>query len=193
MLRVARPSDAKIAAFRAEQSRLELSYDSAGMTRDGPTTRFTLDHNRLELGSTNATWTHAKRALSSWSMFDLGWVELHTPDAPIATGTTVAILVRAFSLWWLNAARIVYSIDERDRFGFAYGTLPNHVECGEERFLVERRPDGSVAYDLLALSRPRHPFAKIAYPQTRRLQKRFARDSMLAMQRTVSRLAQETP
>jgi uncharacterized protein (UPF0548 family) len=125
-------------------------------------------------------------------MLVLGWVELHTSDAPIEIGTTVAVLVRAFGLCWLNAARIVYVIDERDRFGFAYGTLPDHVERGEERFLVERGPDGAVAYDVLALSRPRHPFAMIAYPWVRRMQKRFARDSMRAMQRGVSRLAQES-
>ena len=42
------------------------------------------------------------------------------------------------------------------RFGFAYGTLPDHAGSGEEGFLVEwGREEGSVWYDILALSRPR--------------------------------------
>jgi uncharacterized protein (UPF0548 family) len=36
--------------------------------------------------------------------------------------------------WWLNACRIVYVVDEEGpvkRFGFAYGTLPEHAESGK--------------------------------------------------------------
>jgi uncharacterized protein (UPF0548 family) len=36
--------------------------------------------------------------------------------------------------------RIVYVIDEPDRRGFAYGTLPGHPERGEEAFIISRRP-----------------------------------------------------
>ena len=124
-------------------------------------------------------------------MFDLGWVELRWPDAPIAVGTTVAVLAR-FGGWWLNAARIVSVFDDpapRRRFGFAYGTLEDHVEQGEERFSVEwDERDGSVWYDLLAFSRPHHPLVRAAYPLTRRLQRRFARDSARAMMAAVTNL-----
>jgi uncharacterized protein (UPF0548 family) len=89
----------------------------------------------------------------------------------------------------------VYTIDETGpvcRFGFAYGTLPDHAESGEERFLVEwDRATDAVHYDILAFSRPRHPLARIGYPLTRRTQKRFARDSAAAMRRAVG--AEPTP
>lgn len=75
-------------------------------------------------------------------------------------------------------------IDEPARFGFAYGTLPRHVEQGEERFLVERVGD-EVFYDILAFSRPRHPSARLGYPLMRRWQKRFGHDSAAAMRRAV--------
>jgi uncharacterized protein (UPF0548 family) len=69
----------------------------------------------------------------------------------------VAVIARALGLWWLNACRIVYIVDESEplrRFGFAYGTLPGHVGTGEERFLVEWDPAGDgVWYDILAFSR----------------------------------------
>jgi len=70
------------------------------------------------------------------------------------------------------------------RFGFAYGTLADHMESGEERFTVEwRRDDDSVWYDLLAFSRPRHPLARLGLRLSRALQRRFARDSLRAMAR----------
>jgi uncharacterized protein (UPF0548 family) len=63
----------------------------------------------------------------------------------------------------------------------------HHVERGEERFAVEhRRDDGSVWYDLLAYSVPHHPLAKLGYPISRAAQRRFAKDSKLAMLRAVS-------
>ncbi len=36
--------------------------------------------------------------------------------------------------------RVVYVIDEPDRRGFAYGTLPGHPESGEELFAVRYDP-----------------------------------------------------
>ncbi len=50
--------------------------------------------------------------------------------------------------------RVVYVIDEPDRRGAAFGTLPGHPLSGEELFLVERRPDGSVWFTVRILSRP---------------------------------------
>ena len=90
----------------------------------------------------------------------------------------------------MNACRIVYVIEEEDpfeKYGFAYGTLAEHGEIGEERFTVEMNPDNqSVWYDLYSFSWPT-PLARLAYPFTRALQKRFARDSKAAMQKAVHR------
>ena len=96
---------------------------------------------------------------------------------------------RAIGLWWLNSCRIVYVVDEPgpiSRFGFAYGTLPGHVEAGEERFLIEwDHGDDSVWYDILAFSRPNHLLSRLGYLFVRRLQKRFGRDSAAAMLKAV--------
>ena len=98
-------------------------------------------------------------------------------------------LARVFGLWTVNVCRVVYVFEESsvvEKFGFAYGTLPRHVECGEERFTVEwHRDDDSVWYDILAFSKPGHILTRLGYPLARRLQKRFAVDSMQAMQRAV--------
>ena len=126
-----------------------------------------------------------------WEMFNLGWVCVFQADAPIEVGTCAVVIVRHLGFYSLNAARIVYRIEEDGpvkRYGFAYGTLDEHAERGEERFLVEwNREDDSVWYDLFAFSQPRHPLARFGYPVSRMLQSRFARDSKRAMVAAVNR------
>jgi uncharacterized protein (UPF0548 family) len=101
----------------------------------------------------------------------------------------VAVVARMVGLWWLKAARVVYVVDEPGpirRFGFAYGTLPDHAETGEERFLVEwDQASGQVWCDILAFSRPRLLLTRLGYPYVRRVQKRFAKESAAAMLRVV--------
>jgi uncharacterized protein (UPF0548 family) len=120
-------------------------------------------------------------------MFPSPWTNVVPASATIHAGQTVAVLIRVFGLWWLNSARVVYMIDEPDRrFGFAYGTLPGHIEAGEERFLVEKDENGVVWYDLRAISRPRFWLTRLGYPLVRRQQRRFARDSQRAMRAWVN-------
>ena len=117
-----------------------------------------MDHTRIKLGEGEEVFRAAKAALERWEQFRLGWVEAWPPETPIQAGEVVAVLARRLGLWWLNACRIVYVVDEAgpvSRFGFAYGTLPDHAGTGEERFLVEwDRASGEVWYDILAFSRP---------------------------------------
>ena len=70
-------------------------------------------------------------------------------------------------------ARVVYVIDEPDRKGFAYGTLPGHPERGEESFIIERRPDESVWLTIRAFSRPSSAFFWAVSPALRMLQAIF--------------------
>jgi uncharacterized protein (UPF0548 family) len=182
-----RPSPVDVERFLARQAHGPFSYPFVGATRDRPPDGYVIDHNRVCLGHGERTFTHAVDALRRWEMFSIGWVTLYSPSVPIEANRVVAILVRVFGVWSLNASRIVYVVDEGGdvrRFGFAYGTLADHAESGEERFSVEwRRDDDSVWYDLFAFSRPRHPLARIGKPFSRRLQRRFSRDSLQAMAR----------
>ena len=120
-------------------------------------------------------------------MFEMPWVELCWPDTPIEPLPNVAVVISHLGFWSMNACRIVYVIDEHgssEKYGFAYGTLSDHGERGEERFTVEFNSDQTVWYDLYAFSRP-SPLARLVHPYTRALQKRFATDSKAAMQRAV--------
>ena len=181
-----RPEPKIIQTFLAGQENCPFSYSEVGATRGDAPKGYTVDHNRIQLGNGRECFEQAVRAVRQWKMFEMPWVELCWPDAPIQAGANVAVLVTHFGIWSLNAARIVYVIEERgmrERFGFAYGTLEEHAERGEERFSVEfHTEDGAVWYDLYAFSRPNW-LARLGHPLARSLQKRFARESRIAMQR----------
>jgi uncharacterized protein (UPF0548 family) len=196
MLFLRRPAAAAIREFLAAQSRLALTYSAVGATATKPPAGYVVDHTRSKLGQGREVFDAAKAALDRWQQFRLGWVEACPEDTPIKEGQVVAILARSLGLGWLNACRIVAVVDEEGpvrRFGFAYGTLPDHAGSGEERFLVEwDRREGSVWYDVLAFSRPRHLLARLGYPWVRRVQKRFGRESAAAMCRAVGVVAEAT-
>ena len=181
MFSLSEPSDRVIAKYISSQAKLPFSYAEVGATRSDPPAGYTVDHNRVQLGSGVEVYERAAKALKEWRQFELGWVTLVSHGGRVEEGAVVAVAARAGGLWSLNACRVVYLIDEARRFGFAYGTLPDHIEQGEERFTIEWQSDDSVWYDILAFSRPRHPLVRAGFLYARRLQKRFARDSMAVM------------
>lgn len=189
MICLTSPGAERLDAFLARQAGQPFSYPAAhsgitrALTRATAPPGFDFDHNRVRLGSGPEVQAAAAAAVAAWRMFPPGWTRIH-PAAPPIAGATVAVVIRFLGLHWVNPARVVYVLDgsANDRgAGFAYGTLPEHAESGEECFSVRCDPDGSVWYDLRAFSRARFPPARLAYPLTRWLQRRFARDSMAAM------------
>jgi len=189
MILIRKPSPNIVREFLAKQAQLTFSYSFVGQTASTPPAGYNVDHTRVKLGSGEATFCAANKALQQWIQFRIVGLQLWHPETPIKTGSVVAIVAQVCGVWWLNACRIVYVVDETgpvQRFGFAYGTLPDHAETGEERFMVEwNRADDSVWYDILAFSKPRHLLARLGYPFSRFVQRRFARRSAAAMQRAV--------
>lgn len=190
MWSITRPSAARIAAAIRDQSARPVSYADVGRSDGGDAPAgFDLDHNRVLLGRGEAAFRAGCVAIRGWRMFPEPWTAIEPGDAPIAQGTVVAMLAHCLGLWWINTCRIVYVVDETSpvrRFGFAYGTLPRHVERGEERFTVEWLADDSVWYDVRAFSQPRFWMVRLGYPIARALQRRFVRDSKAAMQAAVA-------
>ena len=114
---------------------------------------------------------------------DLGWVRVANPEAQIELGQIVSVQVHSLGLWSLNSSRIVEIIRDSLTFGFIYKTTRNHIEEGEERFLVSIDSSSrAVEYTLEAVSSPRALLARIGLPVTRAFQHRFARDSHRRMQ-----------
>ncbi len=175
------PGQARIRQFLQRQASLSYSYQPVEGTKIAPVSGYDNDHNYLVLGKGISVWQAAKEALRNWQQFPLAWTAILPPKAPLQAGQVVAVLFRIWGLWWLNAARIVYVVDEPNRFGFAYGTLPAHMERGEECFWVELHDRGEVTYHIKAFSRPARWWVWLAYPVARWYQRRFVKQSIARM------------
>lgn len=190
MLLLRKPSAETIEAFLEAQAKLDLTYPEVGATKTKPPNGYVVDHIRVTLGKGEATFSAAREAVERWDQLRLGWVDAWMSPGPVKVGNPVAIIATFGHIWWLNACRILYVVDgEQDgvrRFGFGYGTLPDHAAKGEERFLVEwDRATDDVFYDVLAFSRPNLPLTRYGYFFMRKVQKHFGRVSAAAMRRIV--------
>jgi uncharacterized protein (UPF0548 family) len=181
-----RPSSEQIARFLNESQVLPLSYSPTGIV-EANRVREDLDEATIVIGHGQAAFERARLALIAWKHFDLGWVETFPPDAPPVSGTVVAVLIRHLGFWSLNGCRVLYGVrglEDVTRFGFAYGTLTNHAESGEELFEVFLDPrTDEVIYRIRAISRPRATLARVGRPIVRLLQARFRAQSAAAMKR----------
>src|ERR1051325_716217 len=187
MFLIHRPSAKEIERFLDTAKNLSLSYQPIGLAQSNPRD-FKIDEATAVIGQGKSEFESARTALKTWRHFELGWVQLFPRHAPIEPETNVAVLARHLGLWSLNACRVVYSIGDETgvKFGFAYGTLTEHAERGEELFEVAfDQTSGQVNYRIRAVSQPRPVLAQIGYPFTRLFQNRFRRDSIRAIKRAV--------
>jgi uncharacterized protein (UPF0548 family) len=183
-----RPSAREVGEFLEQCRGLSLSYEPVGIARESPP-GFDADLSSAVIGRGRATFERAKIALRAWRHYEMGWVELLPAGAATDPGTNVAVLVRHLGFWSLNGCRVVYGIGDSESessFGFAYGTLTNHAELGEEIFEVRLDAESEeVIYRIQAVSKPKAPLARLGYPIARYFQSRFRVDSTSALQRAV--------
>lgn len=184
-----RPSADTIERFLRDSQDLPLSYGPIGLV-SAPATGHDLDEATVAIGRGAADFARARAALLAWKQFDIGWVETFPREAPVAVGTVVAVLIHHLGFWSLNGCRVLYGVgglSDDARFGFAYGTLTNHAEAGEELFELFTDPQtDDVMYRIRATSWPRATLARVGQPIVRALQARFRRDSGAAMKRATA-------
>jgi len=183
-----RPSRQAIDRFLVESRTLPLSYAPTRLAQGTPA-GYNVDELVVAIGRGPTDFDRAKAALASWRHFDIGWVQAIASSPVPVPGTVVAVVIRHFGFWSLHGARVVYGVGDRERgtrFGFAYGTLTNHAEAGEELFEVfVDPPSENVMYRIRAASRPRAALTYIGYPLVRILQAACRRDSGNAMKRSL--------
>ena len=186
---IGKPEDDLLKRFAQQRASKDFNYLEVGASNANPPKGFTVDRTKILLGIGEDVFAAARKALEDFKHLKLGWVDCWT-SGKIQEGETIVIAGRALGLWWLNPCRIVYMIDnqrEGNVFGFAHGTLPGHIERGEERFQVCRDPvTDQVHFEILAFSRPNHILSHLGYPMVRYLQKKFGRESARAMFRAVN-------
>ena len=163
VIRLTRPSDRDIEHVRSQAVAAEPTFPAEGRFRD-------LDH-RAVVGHGSADMEAAREVLRNWQMHtDAG---VSAAPVPLAVGETVVMWTRTAGLWLLFACRIVDTVDSDRSFGFTYATLPGHPEQGRESFIVSLEPNGDVALNIRAHSRPALLLSRLSGPIGRVLQRRY--------------------
>lgn len=178
-----KPSVNVFQAWTAKRKGEALSYAHPKATLDKEFPKgFDHDRNKCLLGEGEEVFEAAKEGLLNWIMFPKAWVVNYPNPFPFEEGMEVALAFNLWGTWWFNSCRIQYLIDEPNRFGFAYGTLLNHIESGEEVFWVEKRPNNEVWYNIQAFSKPHLWWIKPFKFIVRGYQRKFVRESCRDMQ-----------
>jgi uncharacterized protein (UPF0548 family) len=172
MILLHKPGDSRLQSIVENLDTRELTYRAVGATRDGTlVARYRNDRYRIVLGSGDVVFERAVAALKRWTPQRGAGLSVFPPDAPVAEGTISVLVQRMWPVYVVVPCRVVYVVDEADRFGFGYGTLPGHPEAGEEGFLVERDSDGVVVFRIVVFSRPATLFMLAGAPVVRHIQK----------------------
>jgi uncharacterized protein (UPF0548 family) len=147
-----------------------VTYPERGGTRGSLPAGYAHVDRDEPLGHGRRAFEHSARALSAWAMHRHAGLTV-TASAPTADVGTIAVLTLGWRRLGIVApCRVVYTVDEPDRKGFAYGTLPGHPECGEEAFIVELTPAGEVRFTVRAFSRHASLLARAGGPVSGRVQ-----------------------
>ena len=184
-IRISRPTTADLRALAAAGATDALSYHPIGISAmTEPPAGYRRDTWVRSLGAGEQVFDRAAAALRGWRVHQGAGLVVEA-DGPPKVGLVVAMAAPLPVGWVDVVCRVVGVVDEPGRFGFTYGTLSVHPEQGEESFTVVRADDGSVVFEIVAASRPRHTLARMAPPIARRLQRAATHRYLLAMQSAV--------
>jgi uncharacterized protein (UPF0548 family) len=146
---------------------LSLTYSEVGATAGPLPAGYHHVQKSAVIGRGRRRFDAAAAEGMRWGMLRGAGVKVEATTEIAAVGSEVIVHlgpVRA-------PCRVVYVVDEPDRRGFAYGTLPGHAESGEELFLVRYDPaTGNVYADVAAFSRHATWWSRLASPVTSLIQ-----------------------
>jgi uncharacterized protein (UPF0548 family) len=146
----------------------DLTYPEVGASASGALPAgYRHDRHALTIGPASQFENVAKR-LRQWGAHAGAGMHV-VPDQEVRTSGPDHLIMKLAAIWVVAPVRIVYVVDEADRGGFAYGTLPGHPEAGEESFVVERRGD-CTEIQVVAFSKPSELLARMGSPVTRAVQ-----------------------
>ncbi|MGB0111941.1 MAG: DUF1990 domain-containing protein [Ilumatobacteraceae bacterium] len=169
-IRFRRPSPGQLRSLAEHSSEDPLTYDPVGISALAePPPGYRLDRWSRTLGHGDEVFGDAREALRQWRVHEGAGLVVEA-DGPPIEGSVVAMAAPLPIGFIEVVCRVVKVVDEPNRAGFVYGTLPNHPEQGEESFMAVRSDDGEVNFDIVAASRPHQILARAFPPVARRLQ-----------------------
>ncbi|KUI31269.1 hypothetical protein AU196_18255 [Mycobacterium sp. IS-1742] len=147
---------------------LPLTYPEVGATAGPMPPGYHHVRRSTVIGSGRVRFEEAADAVMRWGMLRGAGLRVRATTEVAEVGSEVIVGLGPVTV----PCRVVYVIDEPDRRGFAYGTLPGHAETGEELFAVRfDSATGRVYAEVAAFSRHGTWWSRLAGPVTSVLQR----------------------
>lgn len=157
---------------------LPLTYSQVGATADRMPAGYHQVRACSRIGSGRDRFARAADAVMRYGMLRGAGLAVSATTETAEPGTDVLGRLGPFRA----PCRVVYVIDEPNRRGFAYGSLPGHAVRGEEMFAVRYDPaDGAVYAEVAAFSRPATWWSRLGTPFLRLMQARVTRRYLAAV------------
>jgi uncharacterized protein (UPF0548 family) len=148
-----------------------LTYPEVGATAGPLPAGYRHLHRTLRIGRGRSRFAQAADDGMRFGMLRGAGLRVEATTSVARVGTDVLVHLGPVTA----PCRVVYVVDEPDRRGFAYGTLPGHAVSGEELFLVTYDPDtGDVVAEVAAFSRFATWWSRLGAPATSLFQRLIA-------------------
>ncbi|PYH01852.1 DUF1990 domain-containing protein [Arthrobacter stackebrandtii] len=134
----------------------------------------------VRLGAGEELWQRVRSDVLQWKVKTRSGFTVDTPG-PVAEGQRLNVTAAFLGVRVLEPVEVVAVVDEADRAGFAYRTLPGHPVSGEEAFIVHRVGD-EVHLTIRSLTRaaPQQPWRAL-FPVLKVVQRRVRRRYLRAL------------
>lgn len=147
---------------------LPLTYVEVGATAGALPAGYHHVQKSAVIGSGRIRFAQAADEGMRWGMLRGAGVRVEATTQVAEVGSEVIVHLGPVAA----PCRVVYTVEETDRRGFAYGTLPGHAESGEELFLVRYDPaTDEVIAEVTAFSRHATWWSRLASPVTSLIQR----------------------
>ena len=157
---------------------LPLSYTEVGATAGQLPDGYHHVHRSAAIGKGRQRFNEAGDRVMRWGMQRGAGIGVDATTEIAEVGSELLI-----ALGPIHApCRVVYVLDDDDRRGFAYGTLPGHPETGEELFAVRYDPASDIVYaEVTAFSRHGTWWSRLGAPVTALMQRLVTNRYMTAV------------
>lgn len=144
-----------------ELAGLPLTYPEIGATASAMPAGYNHVRMSQRIGSGRPRFEEAAEKVMRYGMLRGAGLRVSASTEVAGVGSDVLGRLGPF----VAPCRVVYVIDEPDRRGFAYGSLPGHAVTGEEMFGVRYDPaDDGVYSEVAAFSRPATWWSRLGTP-----------------------------
>jgi len=118
------------------------------------------------LGSGDDVWMRVRADVMRWRVKTASGflVSGRVDPGPVSPGERLIVTARVLGVTVREPVEVVNVVEDADRVGFAYRTLPGHPVAGEEAFIVERDGDEvRIVVRSLTRAAPQQPW-RAMYP-----------------------------